>query len=307
MPVQYKDYYATLGVSKTASQDDVRKAFRKLARQHHPDVSKDKDKKNAESKFKEINEAYEVLGDADKRKRYDELGADWDQAGASQPPRGWNRSGGQGGFGEASFGGTGFSDFFEQFFSGGAARGRSGFPGFGAEQEMPGSDIEADLLVTIEEALHGSKKKISFRRDGHSQVETYEVRIPKGVREGQKIRLAGQGEGVGRKARAGDLYFVVRFEKHPDYRIEGSDLIYDHEVPAWTAVLGGTASVPTPDGEVRLKIPDCSQPGRKFRIKGRGLPTGTSTRGDFYVRLVVTLPTDLTPEQRKAWEELSRT
>jgi curved DNA-binding protein len=308
MPVQYKDYYKTLGVSKTASQDDIRKAFRQLARQHHPDVAKDK--KTAESKFKEINEAYEVLGDAEKRQRYDELGTDWDQPGGGRPQRGWGGPGGQGGpggFGEGtSFGGTGFSDFFEQFFSGGAARGNSGFPGFGGQPESAGNDIEADLLVTIEEALHGAKKKISFRRDAHAKIETYELKIPKGVREGQKIRLAGQGEGAGRRGRAGDLYFVVRFEKHPDYRIEGSDLIYDYEVPAWTAVLGGTASVPTPDGPVRLKIPDCSQAGRKFRIKGRGLPTGPNTRGDFYVRLVVVLPTDLTPEQRALWEKLSR-
>ncbi len=307
MPVQYKDYYATLGVSKTASQDDIRKAFRKLARQHHPDVAKDK--KTAEAKFKEINEAYEVLSDQEKRQRYDELGADWDRPGGPQTHNPWGQAAGAGGFGDASFGGTGFSDFFEQFFSGGASRGRGragGFPGYGMEQEMPGSDIEADLLVTIEEALHGSKKKISLRRDGNSQVETYEIRIPKGVREGQKIRLAGQGEGAGKRKQAGDLYFVVRFEKHPDYRIDGSDLIYDHEVPAWTAVLGGTARVPTPDGEVQLKIPECSQHGRKFRIKGRGMPTGASTRGDFYVRLVVTLPTSLTAEQRALWEKLSR-
>jgi len=304
MPVQYKDYYKTLGVAKTASQDDIRKAFRKLARQHHPDVAKDK--KNAEAKFKEINEAYEVLSDAEKRQRYDELGADWDRPGGPQTHNPWGHAGGGGGFGEATFGGTGFSDFFEQFFSGGASRGRGGFSGFGVQQEMPGSDIEADLLVTIEEALHGSKKKISFRRDGNSQVETYEIRIPKGVREGQKIRLAGQGEGVGHRKQAGDLYFVVRFEKHPDYRIDGSDLIYDYEVPVWTAVLGGTARVPTPDGEVQLKIPECSQPERKFRIKGRGMPSGAATRGDFYVRLVVTLPTDLTPEQRALWEKLSR-
>jgi curved DNA-binding protein len=306
MPVQYKDYYATLGVSKSVSQDEIRKAFRKLARVHHPDVAKDK--KTAEAKFKEINEAYEVLGDAEKRKRYDELGADWDQPGGQQPPPGWGRGGKPGGFGEGtSFGGTGFSDFFEQFFSGGAARGGAGFPGFAGEETARGGDIEADLLVTIEEALHGAKKKISFRRDGRSEVESYEVRIPKGVREGQKIRLAGQGQAASRRGQAGDLYLVVRFEKHPDYRIEGSDLIYDYEVPVWTAVLGGTASVPTPDGPVRLKIPDCSQSGKKFRIKGRGLPTGASTRGDFYVRLMVTLPTDLTPEQRAAWEKLSRT
>jgi len=311
MSVQYKDYYATLGVAKGATHDEIRKAFRKLARQHHPDVSKDKDKKSAEAKFKEINEAYEVLGDDEKRKRYDELGADWDQ-GAPQPPPGWGRGGGRhphGGFPDGgSFSGTGFSDFFEQFFGGAAARGGGpGFSGFtGHQPPARGSDIEADLLVTIEEALHGAKKKISFRRDGRSDVETYEVRIPKGVREGQKIRLAGQGESVGKRGQAGDLYLVVRFEKHPDYNIDGSDLIYDLEVPVWQAVLGDNVSVPTPDGPVRLKIPDCSQPERKFRIKGRGLPTGPTTRGDFYVRLVVLLPNDLTPEQRALWEKLSR-
>src|SRR5258708_3672274 len=229
MSVQYKDYYATLGVAKTASQDEIRKAFRKLARQYHPDVAKEK--KTAEAKFKEINEAYEVLGDAEKRRRYDELGADWEH-GRPQPPPGWGRGGGRhGGFADGGgFSGTGFSDFFEQFFGGSTfGGGREGFPGYGGQQAARGNDIEADLLVTIEEALHGAKKKISFRRDSHSHVETYEVRIPKGVREGQKIRLAGQGESAGRRGQAGDLYLIVRFEKHPDYTIDGSDLIYDLE------------------------------------------------------------------------------
>src|SRR5687767_7831906 len=159
MSVQYKDYYATLGVAKNASADELRKAFRKLAREHHPDVAKDK--KTAEAKFKEINEAYEVLSDPEKRQRYDQLGANWDQPDGQQPPPGWGRGGTAGGFGTGgSFGGTGFSDFFEQFFSGGAGRGaRGGVPGF--EPETRGGDIEADLLVTIEEALHGAKKKIS--------------------------------------------------------------------------------------------------------------------------------------------------
>jgi len=301
--MQFKDYYATLGVAKTASADEIRKAFRKLARQYHPDVAKDK--KNGEAKFKEINEAYEVLSDADKRKRYDELGADWEHG--PQPQPGWGHAGGRrGGFGDGGgFSGTGFSDFFEQFFGGGFRGGGQGFPGFDAEQPARGSDIEADLLVTIEEALHGAKKKISFRRDGHSKVETYEVRIPKGVREGQRIRLAGQGESAGQRGQAGDLYLAVRFEKHPDYHVEGSDLVYDLEVPVWRAVLGGDASIPTPDGSVRLKISECSQLGRKFRIKGRGLPTGANTRGDFYVRLVVQLPTELTSEQRALWEKLA--
>jgi curved DNA-binding protein len=267
-----------------------------------------KDKKNAESKFKDINEAYEVLGDAEKRKRYDELGADWDRKGPQSPP-GWER-----GEEAGSFGGTGFSDFFEQFFSGAASRGGRGhFSPFGdmggMEQEPPrGRDIEADLLVTIEEALHGAKKKISFRRDTHAPMETYEVRIPKGVHEGQKIRLAGQGQsgGSGRRAAAGDMYLVVRFERHPDFRVEGSDLLYDFDIPAPLAVLGGEISVPTPEGAVRLKIPAGSQPGRKFRLKGRGLPINKESRGDFYACLSVKLPESLTEEERKLWEKLSK-
>ena len=302
MSVQYKDYYATLGVAKTASQDEVRKAFRQLARKHHPDVAKDK--KTAETKFKEINEAYEVLGDAEKRQRYDELGADWERGGPRYRPPG-GRPGGAGGMG-GGFEGTGFSDFFEQFFSGGAGR-RPAHPFGGMAGEPPrGGDIEADLLVTIEEALHGGKKKISFRRDTQTPVETYEVRVPKGVREGQKIRLAGQGQAGSRRGAAGDLYLVVRFEKHPDYRIEGADLYYDLLVPAWMAVLGGETPIPTPDGSILLKLPSGSQPGRKFRLRGRGLPTSATARGDFYAVIAVTLPTELTPETRKLWEELAK-
>ena len=308
MPVQYKDYYATLGVSKTASQDEVRKAFRQLARKHHPDVAKDK--KSAENKFKEINEAYEVLGDAEKRKRYDELGTDWERGGVQRPPPGWGRAGQPGGMGgmPGGFEGTGFSDFFEQFFSGAAGRGQANpFGGMGGAAAEParGGDIEADLLVTIEEALHGGKKKISFRRDARAQVETYEVSIPKGVREGQKIRLAGQGHAAQRRGSAGDLLLVMRFEKHPDYRIEGADLYYDLVLPAWTAVLGGETHIPTPDGPVLLKVPAGTQPGRKFRLKGRGLPVSATARGDFYAELAVTLPMELTPEQRKLWEQLA--
>ncbi len=297
MPVQYKDYYATLGVPKTASHDEIRKAFRKLARVHHPDVAKDK--KGAESKFKEINEAYEVLGDEDKRQKYDTLGADWERGGARQ-----QRPGPGFGDGGVSFGGTGFSDFFEQFF--GAGRGHAASNPFGGfpQQEVLGEEIEADLLVTIEEALHGTKKKISFRRGGNAGVETYEVRIPQGVREGQKIRLAGQGESAGRGL-AGDLYLHVRFAQHPDFRIQGSDLIHELELPAWKAVLGAEIAVPTPEGSVRVKIPAGSQPGKKLRLKGRGMPAGKEARGDFYVVLAVTLPRDVSDEERKLWEKLA--
>jgi curved DNA-binding protein len=300
----FKDYYATLGVTKTATPDELRKAFRKLARQFHPDVAKDK--KTAETKFKEINEAYEVLSDPVKRQKYDTLGADWDK---QQAPPGWGAGGRTpgGAPGEFSFGGTGFSDFFEQFF-GGSGRGNvggGGFPGFpGAAEHGRRSDIEADLLVTLEEALHGAKKAISFRRDHRSKVQTFEVRIPKGVREGQRIRLAGQGEGVGGQG-AGDLYLRVRFERHPDYELEGQDLIYELELPVARVVLGTEVTVPTLEGSVRLKIPAGSQPGRKFRLKGRGLSGKGGERGDFFVKLEVTLPTRVEGEERALWEKLA--
>jgi curved DNA-binding protein len=304
MAVQYKDYYQTLGVSKNASQDEIRKSFRKLARQYHPDVAKDK--KTAEAKFKEINEAYEVLGDPEKRKKYDTLGADWERGGF-QPPSGWETGRGRPGAGgipaEFSFGGTGFSDFFEQFFGGQSFKRHAGanpFAGFGVEEEPRGSDIEGDLLVTIEEAMNGTRKKISFRRGDSPKVESYEVKIPAGVREGQRIRLAGQGQA------GGDLYLRVRFAQHPDYRIEGADLICDLEIPAWKAVLGSDAEVRTPDGNARLKIPPGTQPGQKFRIKGRGLPSGPATRGDFYVQVAVTVPKTITPDERVHWEAIAR-
>jgi curved DNA-binding protein len=303
--MQYKDYYATLGVAKTATHDEIRKAFRKLARQHHPDVAKDK--KSAEAKFKEINEAYEVLGDPAKRQKYDTLGADWERGAQRQPPPGWGaRGGGMQGGEEFSFGGTGFSDFFEQFF-GGARRGGRHAGGFGfPEEETGGGDVEADLLVTIEEALHGSKKKISLRRGDSTKVESYEVRIPKGVREGQRIRLAGQGEAAGGRRPAGDLYLRVRFEQHPDYRVEGSDLLAEVEIPVARLVLGGEVEVPTPEGTVRLKMPAGTQPGRKFRLKGRGMPAGGATRGDLYVQVEAVVPTSLTAEERAHWEALAR-
>jgi curved DNA-binding protein len=308
MPVQYKDYYQTLGVPKTATQDEIRKAFRKLARQYHPDVAKDK--KAAEAKFKEINEANEVLGDPDKRQKYDTLGADWERGG---PPPGSGFGGRGAGRGssvgeEFSFGGTGFSDFFEQFFGGGFRRGAGGpqagpMGGFGMP-EARGGDITADLLVTLEEALHGAKKKISFRREGSSKVETFEVRIPKGVREGQSIRLAGQGQAGARKELAGDLLLRVRIAQHPDFRIDGHDLVHDLEIPAWKAVLGSEENVPTPDGAVRLRIPAGTQSGQRFRLKGRGLHSSSSERGDLFVKIEVNVPKTVSDEEKKVWEKL---
>src|SRR3954463_7308243 len=267
MAVQFRDYYETLGVSKTASEDEIKSAFRKLARKHHPDVAKDK--KTAEEKFKQINEAYEVLSDPEKRKKYDQLGADWNQPGGGfQPPPGWGAGGqpgggyqrwspggGNGGGVEFEFGGTGFSDFFEQFFGGG--RGRSAFGGFGQREAAAerGSDVEADIMVTLEEALHGSKRTVSLRRGDSKKVESYQVKIPRGVHEGQRIRLAGQGEAGARGGKSGDLFLRVRLARHPDFSVEGSDLIHEVELAPWQAVLGTELQVPTLEGKRHLKIP----------------------------------------------------
>jgi curved DNA-binding protein len=314
MPVQFKDYYEVLGVPKTAAPDEIRKAFRKLARQHHPDVSKDK--KKAEEKFKEINEAYEVLSDPEKRRKYDTLGADWEHGGASYPPPpggGRRRGGGMAGFPggggeEFHFGGTGFSDFFEQFFGGGGGRAANPFGGGGmdfAEEAQRGQDVEADILVTFEEAFRGSKRKISLRRPGNSKTETYNIRIPAGVREGQRIRLAGQGEAGSSGATAGDLFLRVKFAQHPEFKAEGSDLIHDLALAPWEAVLGCEKSVPTLDGHARLKIPAGTQNGQRFRLKKHGLIKEDKSPGDLYVAVDVALPRELTAKERELWEKLA--
>lgn len=313
MAVQFKDYYEVLGVSKTATAEEIRKAFRKLARQHHPDVAKDK--KKAEEKFKEINEAYEVLSDPEKRKKYDTLGADWERGGmpgGGFPPGGagrggtytWGTENGDEGF---HFGGTGFSDFFEAFFGGGA-RGADPFggaAGFPPRRAQRGEDVEADILVTFEEALQGSKRKISFRRSSNSKTETYDIRIPAGVREGQRIRLAGQGEAGSKGAGAGDLYLRVKFAQHPEFRAEGADLIHDLTLEAWEAVLGCEKSVPTLEGRARLKIPPGTQNGQRFRLKRHGLVKPDKTRGDLYVVVDVALPRELTAKERELWQKLA--
>src|SRR5438046_4033519 len=246
MAVQFRNYYETLGVSKTAKEDEIRSAFRKLARKYHPDVAKDK--KVAEEKFKQINEAYEVLSDPEKRRKYDQLGENWNQPGGFQPPPQWG--GGQPGGGfrrwgsgenggvEFEFGGTGFSDFFEAFFGGG--RGRSAFGGFPQREATAerGSDVEADIMVTLEEALHGSTRTVSLRRAGSNKVENYQVKIPRGVHEGQRIRLRSQGEEGVRGGKSGDLFLRVRLARHPDFTVEGSDLIHEVKIEPWRAVLG---------------------------------------------------------------------
>jgi curved DNA-binding protein len=302
MAAQFRDYYQTLGVSKTAAQDEIKSSFRKLARKFHPDTAEDK--KTAEEKFKEINEAYEVLGDPEKRRKYDEFGANWEHG--APPPRGnWQQGGGFPGGDEGvdfEFGGTGFSDFFEQMF--GARRAGSGRGGF-SNAPQRGNDIEADILVTIEEAFHGSTRQISFRRSNSPQAQTYTVKIPKGVRDGQRIRLAGQGGAGAAGGGAGDLYLRVKFQKHPEYDVEGGDRYREISVPAWKCVLGGTAELETLEGRAKVRIPQGTQAGRKFRLAGHGLPGTDGKRGDLYAVAVVELPTDLSVAEKELWEKLA--
>jgi curved DNA-binding protein len=313
MAAKFRDYYQTLGVAKTATHDEIRSAFRKLARQYHPDVAKDK--KAAEEKFKEVNEAYEVLGDEEKRKKYDAYGENWQHAGEGGPQRGGAQgypggaSGYPGGEGvEFEFGGTGFSDFFEQMF--GSRQGRAysrGAGGFGFDAgPARGQDVEADIMVTLEEALHGSTRPISFRRADSRQTETYTVKVPRGVREGQRIRLSGVGGKGSAGGPPGDLFLRVKLQKHPDFHVEGSNLFHDLEIPAYQVVLGAEVTVPTLEGRARLKLPPGSQAGQRFRLAGKGMPEKGGERGDLYVVLTPTLPRQVSPEERELWEKLAR-
>jgi curved DNA-binding protein len=317
MPVQYKDYYETLGVPRTASDDEIKKTFRKLARQYHPDVARDK--KKAEEKFKEINEAYEVLSDPAKRKKYDELGANWKSGADFHPPPGWeNFTGGQAfrgrsaGAEEFHFGGTGFSDFFEQLFG---SRMRGGAGGFGRaagfeDEEFAerGRDIEGDILVTLEEVMRGSVRTVNVRHTvGRSiKTETHQVKIPPGVTEGQKLRLAGRGETGAGGGAAGDLYLRVRLARHPDFEVEDHNLIYEAELAPWEAVLGVNLSVPALDGRVNIKIPPGTQNGQKLRVRARGLPARDGTRGDLFVVTKIAVPSKVTDSEKKLWEQLAR-
>ena len=312
--MEFKDYYATLGVARDASQEDIKKAFRKLARQYHPDVAKEK--RGAEEKFKAVNEANEVLSDPVKRKKYDELGANWQDEGAFQPPPG--RGGGRtrtgaGAHGqEFHFGGTGFSDFFEQFFGGRhqADRFRTSRSEVDAEfPATPGSDLEADILVTLDEVLHGSTRQVTVRRPdvdgGPPQVDTYQVRIPPGTGEGKRIRLAGQGS-AGHGAAAGDLYLRVRLASHPDFRAQGSDLYSDLELAPWEAVLGASVAIPTLDGSAKLTVPPGTQAGRQFRLRGLGLPRDGGGRGNLYAVVEIQTPESVSAAERELWANLAK-
>jgi curved DNA-binding protein len=317
MSVEFKDYYQVLGVDRNATTAEIKKAFRKLARKFHPDVAKDKTK--AEGKFREINEANEVLSDPDKRRKYDELGADWNHPERQTTQQEGRFDGGPGEASEFNFEGTGFSAFFEQFFSshGRSSDGSVHFSRTG-EREMGGEtvaqhghDIESDILVTLEEVLHGSTRMIRLQRNdpraGQSAIQTLRVKIPPGVREAQLIRLAGKGqEGMG-GGDSGNLYLRVVFAKNPDFRVRDADLYYDLELSPWEAVLGANVHIPTLDGAVSLKIPAGTKAKRQFRLRGKGLPTAGGTRGNLFAIVSIHVPSHLTPDEKKLWESLAAT
>lgn len=327
--MEFKDYYQTLGVTKTSTDKELKQAYRKLARKYHPDVNPGD--KASEARFKEINEAYEVLGDPAKRRKYDELGANWRQyeqaqqqgygspfgAGAGGPTGGaWNiNMGGPGGYRTMSeeemhdlFGNEDpFSDFFRTFFGGGgpgpeAARGRQGR----APRTQKGRDIEHEVELTLDEAFHGAMRRISIKQGGHAR--SVDVRIPVGVKDGSRVRAAGEGEGGANGGASGDLYLRVRLKSHPIFERKGTDLYAKVAVPVTTAVIGGEAQVPTLTGPLRLKIPETTQNGQVFRLKGHGMPAvgKPDDRGDLYATVEVQLPRSLSGAQRQHYEALSK-
>jgi curved DNA-binding protein len=310
--VAARDFYESLGVSRSASQDEIQRAYRKLARQYHPDVNKDP---GAEERFKEISEAYDVLSDPELRKRYDAFGPDFRRvpegaeayAGSGAGPRGGWRSasgpgGGSGGFRytESGFGSEGIDieDLLGGMF-GGRSGGRRGWG------SIRGADQEAELVLTVEEAYHGGSRTISLAGpDGATR--SFDVNIPPGVLDGQRIRLAGQGgQGTG-GASAGDLYLVVRIAEHDRYRLEGRDLYVDLPLAPWEAALGASVKIETPGGEATVKVPPCTSSGRRLRLKGRGMPNQRGKPGDFYAEAKIMLPPKLTKEESRLFHELAQ-
>jgi DnaJ-class molecular chaperone len=333
--MEFKDYYQTLGVAKSSTDKEIKQAFRKLARKFHPDVNPGD--KAAEARFKEINEAYEVLGDPDKRRKYDELGANWrlyeqaQEQGQPFPggsPYGYGGAGGSGGAWTINMGGGSggyrtmspeemqdlfgnedpFSDFFRTFFGGGGGAGaaRETGRGRGRTRSQKGQDIEHEVELTLEEAYHGATRRMSIKEGGHAR--SVDVRIPVGVKEGSRVRAAGEGASGSNGGAAGDLYLRVRVRPHAVFERKGDDLHTRLAVPVTTAVLGGEAQVPTIPGSVRLKIPEGTQNAQVFRLKGHGMPKvgKPDDRGDLYATVDVQLPRTLNKSQREHYEALAK-
>lgn len=314
--MDFKDYYTTLGIAKTASEKEIKQAFRKLARKYHPDVNPGD--KGAEARFKELNEANEVLSDPAKRKKYDELGANWrayenaPSPGAGQP---FGGRAGAGGFHTMSqedmsemFGGDSpFSDFFTTFFGGmggpepqGGARGSRGRP-----RARKGQDVEHRFELDLEDALRGSVQRLQLRHDGHAR--SVEVRIPAGVTDGSRVRVAGEGGRGMASGPSGDLFLRIQLKPHPVFEVKGRDVYTKTRVPVTTAVLGGEVDVVTPEGKtLRLKVPAGTQSGQRFRLRSHGLPSvgKPDERGDLYANVEVDIPKALTDDERGLYESL---
>ncbi|MBS1260855.1 MAG: Curved DNA-binding protein [Calditrichaeota bacterium] len=312
--IEYKDYYKTLGVDRNASKEEIQKTYRRLARKYHPDVNK---QPGAEEKFKEIGEAYEVLRDPEKRRKYDTLGANWKHGQGFDPPPDWGgfsggrtRAGGSGEFGD-------FSDFFEFVFGnmgGGGefrrARSGGGFGGFGGRTgaAFRGSDHEAEMELALEEALRGGKHRVTLQAagpGGSPQKKTLDVRIPEYVRDGMKIRVPGQGGPGANGGPPGDLYLTIRIKPHERFVVDGSNLEVVLPVTPWEAALGATVTVPTPDGRVKLKVKPGSRSGQKLRLAGQGLPKKAGGRGDLYARIQIQVPRRLSKHEKELFEFLS--
>jgi curved DNA-binding protein len=308
--MEYRDYYQILGVARTATADEIKKAYRRLARKFHPDVSKEA---NAEQKFKELQEAYEVLKDPEKRAAYDQLGSEWKSGQQFRPPPGWAdgfefRGSPGGGFRQTYEDEGGFSDFFSTLFGGG-----SPFAGAGTRsaRSRAGRDHHARLDLDLEEAYRGGTRTLDLKRpelkpDGTLELRAHTVRvtIPAGVTDGQQIRLGGQGEASTSGGKSGDLYLEVHIRPHRLFQVEGRDVTLTLPIAPWEAALGASVPVPTLAGNVEMRIPPGAQSGQKLRLRGRGLPG--SPAGDQYVLLKVVVPPAQSPEARALYEQMER-
>jgi curved DNA-binding protein len=301
--MEYKDYYEVMGVARGATQDEIKRAYRKLARKYHPDVSKEAD---AEERFKSLGEAYEVLKDPEKRAAYDQLGSNWQGGQDFNAPPDWDAGFEFSGGGFTDGDSANYSDFFEELFGRAhAAQGAGRQRGFHAR----GQDRHAKILVDLQDSFEGATRAINLQvpeltPDGHvtTRTRTLNIKIPRGIREGQKIRLSGQGDPGQGNAAAGDLYLEIDFKPHPLYRADAHDLYLDLPVAPWEAALGATVKVPTPEGVVELKVPAGSAQGKKMRLKGRGIPA--KQPGDLYVVLQIALPVANTEQAKKLYKQM---
>lgn len=308
MSLEYKDYYAILGVARFASESDIRAAFRRLAQQYHPDVAMIKS--IGEERFKEVNEAYEVLSDTESRREYDLLRSQKKKK--TEPRISSTEVKSNSRQYEFHFRGTGFSDFFQSLFGSMTHRLQRTplLRGKWFRQKNRGRDIEADLLVTLEEVVYGSRRTITVERKEirgkESEKYIYEVNVPSGVVPQQGIRLAGQGEPGKKNGTPGDLLLYVHYAKHPDFDVKKTDLFSEIVISPWEAVLGCKTSVRTLEGESRIQIPPGTQNRQKFRLRGQGLPNRDGVRGDLFVKVILEVPPHVTSREKASWEQLAR-